>query len=127
MFRDRLKEELASRSWTRDVLAEKTGINKGLLNLVIQGRRRFNEEQLISIARALELQPYELFLSGPALELGRFDAELQAVLRELVFLMQIPVVRRGILSKFDDLQALYREEIRAFLVAGGGRVGGPGS
>lgn len=63
-FRRKVESELKKRKWSRARLAEKTGINKTLLNYILSGKRRFNEDQIIQIALAFKLEPYQLFTSS---------------------------------------------------------------
>jgi transcriptional regulator with XRE-family HTH domain len=60
-FRDNVIDTLKKRGWTRKELAQRIDIDATLINAMLRGERRFNEDQVIAIANVLNLQPYHLF------------------------------------------------------------------
>jgi len=60
-FRDIIIDELKKRDWSRKDLAQKINIDQTLINSMLRGIRRFNEDQVIAIARAFNVEPYQLF------------------------------------------------------------------
>ncbi len=60
-FRDTILVALKERGWTRKELADRIDIDSTLINAMLRGERRFNEDQLIAIANILDLEPYQLF------------------------------------------------------------------
>lgn len=62
-FRAIVINELKKREWSRKELAQRIGIDATLINSMLRGERRFNEDQVIAIADALNLEPYRLFTS----------------------------------------------------------------
>jgi transcriptional regulator with XRE-family HTH domain len=62
-FRSIVLDELKKREWSRKDLAQQIGIDQTLINSMLRGERRFNEDQVIAIADALNMEPYRLFTS----------------------------------------------------------------
>lgn len=62
-FRNIVINTLRKRGWTRKELAHRIDIDSTLINAMLRGERRFNEDQVIAIANALNLEPYYLFTS----------------------------------------------------------------
>lgn len=62
-FRSIIMDELKKRSMSRRDLAERISIDVTLINSMLRGERRFNEDQVLAIAKALELEPYQLFIA----------------------------------------------------------------
>lgn len=60
-FREIVIDTLKKRGWTRKELAQRIDIDSTLINAMLRGERRFNEDQVIAIANVLNLQPYHLF------------------------------------------------------------------
>jgi transcriptional regulator with XRE-family HTH domain len=60
-FRDVILEALKERGWTRKDLAQRIKIDATLVNAMLRGERRFNEDQVMVIADALNVEPYQLF------------------------------------------------------------------
>lgn len=60
-FRTIVLEELKKREWSRKDLAHRINIDATLINSMLRGERRFNEDQVIAISDALSLEPYQLF------------------------------------------------------------------
>ena len=60
-FRLIIIEALKERGWTRKELAERADIDPTLINAMLRGERRFNEDQVIAIANILEMEPFRLF------------------------------------------------------------------
>ncbi|MCP5046979.1 MAG: helix-turn-helix domain-containing protein [bacterium] len=60
-FRDIVISELKKRSWSRKELAERIKIDATLINSMLRGERRFNEDQVIAIANELGMEPFQLF------------------------------------------------------------------
>jgi transcriptional regulator with XRE-family HTH domain len=60
-FRDIIIDTLKKRGWTRKELAQRINIDSTLINGMLRGERRFNEDQVMAIANALNLEPYQLF------------------------------------------------------------------
>jgi transcriptional regulator with XRE-family HTH domain len=57
----RLKVALAANDLSQKQLADKTGINRSLINLHINGRYRLNTDQQQRVAKALNRSVDELF------------------------------------------------------------------
>lgn len=64
-FRDIVIGQLKKREWSRKQLAQRIDIDATLINSMLRGERRFNEHQVIAIADALDLEPYQLFTTEP--------------------------------------------------------------
>lgn len=62
-FREIVIEELKKRQWSRKDLAQRIDIDPTLITSMLRGERRFNEDQVLAIARALDMEPYQLFTS----------------------------------------------------------------
>jgi len=60
-FREIVLDELQKREWSRKELAQRIEIDPTLINSMLRGERRFNEDQVIAIANALSMEPYQLF------------------------------------------------------------------
>jgi transcriptional regulator with XRE-family HTH domain len=60
-FRSNVIDQLKQREWSRKELAQRIHIDATLINAMLRGERRFNEDQVIAIASALSLEPYQLF------------------------------------------------------------------
>ena len=60
-FRDVVIDTLKKRGWTRKELAQRIDIDATLINAMLRGERRFNEDQVIAIANVLNVHPYHLF------------------------------------------------------------------
>lgn len=54
-------DQLKKRDWSRKELAERINIDATLINSMLRGERRFNEDQVVAIAYALDMEPYQLF------------------------------------------------------------------
>lgn len=61
IFREIIIEELRKRNWSRKDLAQNVDIDPTLINSMLRGERRFNEDQVMAISHALEIEPYQLF------------------------------------------------------------------
>lgn len=57
----RVKELLRERRWTTKVLAEKTGMSESYLTHIKNGTRRWNQDALLKLAVAFELEPIDIF------------------------------------------------------------------
>jgi transcriptional regulator with XRE-family HTH domain len=62
-FRDIVVDELRKRDWSRKDLAQRINIDATLINGMLRGERRFNEDQVVAISNALNLEPFQLFTS----------------------------------------------------------------
>jgi len=60
-FRKIVLEALKERGWTRKDLAQRIDIDSTLVNAMLRGERRFNEDQVIAIANIFNMEPYQLF------------------------------------------------------------------
>jgi transcriptional regulator with XRE-family HTH domain len=60
-FREIVIEELRKREWSRKELARRIDIDATLINSMLRGERRFNEDQVLAIAGVLNMEPYQLF------------------------------------------------------------------
>jgi transcriptional regulator with XRE-family HTH domain len=60
-FRTIVIDELKKKSWSRKELAQRINIDATLINSMLRGERRFNEDQVMAIAAALEKEPFQLF------------------------------------------------------------------
>lgn len=60
-FRQAVLNELKKKNWSRKDLARQININTTLLNSMLRGQRRFNEDQVQAIADAFNMEPYQLF------------------------------------------------------------------
>lgn len=61
IFREIILDELKRRSWSRKQLAQLISMDPTLITSMLRGERRFNEDQVISIADVLDMEPYQLF------------------------------------------------------------------
>jgi len=64
-FREIVIGQLKKRAWSRKQLAQRIEIDATLINSMLRGERRFNEHQVMAIAQALDLEPYQLFTNEP--------------------------------------------------------------
>ncbi len=64
IFRKIILHELTIRGWSRKELAQRAGLDPTLVNAMLRGDRRFNEDQILAIAPALECEPYQLLTPG---------------------------------------------------------------
>jgi transcriptional regulator with XRE-family HTH domain len=62
-FRAIVLDELKKKEWSRKDLAQRIDIDQTLINSMLRGERRFNEDQVVAIAGALKMEPYQLFTS----------------------------------------------------------------
>jgi len=62
----RLRELLVERRWTTKTLAKKAGLSESYLTHLKNGTRRWNEDTLMRLSIAFEMQPTELFFFQPA-------------------------------------------------------------
>ncbi|NIM11513.1 MAG: helix-turn-helix domain-containing protein [Candidatus Aminicenantes bacterium] len=62
-FRSIVLDELKKREWSRKDLAQQINIDQTLINSMLRGERRFNEDQVMAIANALNMETYQLFTS----------------------------------------------------------------
>ncbi len=60
-FREIVIDELKKREWSRKELAQRIDIDATLINSMLRGERRFNEDQVVAIAGVLNMEPYQLF------------------------------------------------------------------
>lgn len=60
-FREIVIDELKKREWSRKELAQRINIDATLINSMLRGERRFNEDQVVAISSVLGLEPYQLF------------------------------------------------------------------
>ncbi len=60
-FRNIVIDEIKKRDMSRKDLAQRIDIDPTLINSMLRGERRFNEDQVMAIASALEMEPYQLF------------------------------------------------------------------
>jgi transcriptional regulator with XRE-family HTH domain len=61
-LRNNIKKMLKERKLTRKDLAEKSGISISQLNGLFRGVRKFHEKNLEKIAKALDVEIYQLFI-----------------------------------------------------------------
>jgi transcriptional regulator with XRE-family HTH domain len=64
-FRDIVIDELKRKEWSRKELAKRIDIDPTLINSMLRGERRFNEDQVAAISQALGMEPYQLFTPEP--------------------------------------------------------------
>ena len=76
-FRDIILNELKKRSWRRKELAERINIDATLLNSMLRGERRFNEDQVIAIAGALDMEPFQLFTTEKLVPEAKADGMME--------------------------------------------------
>lgn len=60
-FRTIIIDQLKKRDMSRRDLAQRIDIDPTLINSMLRGERRFNEDQVLAISSALEIEPYQLF------------------------------------------------------------------
>lgn len=70
-FREIVIDELKKREWSRKELAQRINIDATLINSMLRGERRFNEDQVVAIASALGMEPYQLFTSRKLIPEGQ--------------------------------------------------------
>jgi transcriptional regulator with XRE-family HTH domain len=76
-FRTIVLDELKKREWSRKDLAQRVNIDQTLINSMLRGERRFNEDQVLAIADALKMEPYRLFTSEKLLP----ETQVQEILK----------------------------------------------
>jgi transcriptional regulator with XRE-family HTH domain len=64
-FREIIIDELKRREWSRKELAKRIDIDPTLINSMLRGERRFNEDQVVAISKVLDMEPYQLFTPEP--------------------------------------------------------------
>lgn len=79
-FRDIVVDTLKKRGWTRKELAQRIDIDSTLINAMLRGERRFNEDQVIAIANVLNLQPYHLFTTEKLIPESRVKETMRKAL-----------------------------------------------
>jgi transcriptional regulator with XRE-family HTH domain len=104
-FREIVIEELKKREWSRKELAHRINIDATLINSMLRGERRFNEDQVAAIAGALGMEPYQLFTSeklipeGQAREMIRRAQEFKD---QYQLVEEIEAIACGNLSNIPD-------------------------
>lgn len=71
VFRNIVIDELKKRDWSRKELAHRVNIDATLINSMLRGERRFNEDQVMAISEALNVEPYRLFTDEPLIPESR--------------------------------------------------------
>lgn len=61
IFRSIILNMLKEKSWSRRELAQRIDMDPTLITSMLRGERRFNEDQVIALARVLDVEPYRLF------------------------------------------------------------------
>ena len=80
IFRKRLKELLKQRGIIQKDFAKKIGIDRSYLNMLLSGNKRFNEDTIESVCKALGISINDMFSDGQQ-SLSSLPPRLQRIVR----------------------------------------------
>jgi transcriptional regulator with XRE-family HTH domain len=128
---ERIRDRRTELNWTQDVLAQKSGISKGFLSDVENGKRSIGAETLLDVARVLGLS-LDYLMTGQDAEdhakeieippaLARFASEAGISFRQTMMLlaMQRQIIAHRSATKNRQLDEVdwrrFYESVKVFL------------
>jgi len=106
LLRKRIREELNARKWTLVKLAKLIHVSPVYVGALLKGKNRFNEDIIIRIANAFNIEVFELFTDDT-------DSYRRGTYKELFKAMDSHEgIRLGILSEFEKLKQIYGKEFK---------------
>ncbi|MCP4146795.1 MAG: helix-turn-helix domain-containing protein [bacterium] len=115
VFRDIVIAGLDKRKWSRKELARRINMDQTLINGMLRGERRFNEDQVAAIAAAFGVEPYKLFMrEDPAVQTAGtlFQGGLQNTGDDIY--RKLAVLAPSACIKHEANQQDFRNGYRAF-------------
>lgn len=111
LFCERLNEALSTKRIKQAELAQKTGINKGLISRYVNGEVQPVGENLVKIAKALDVSPFWLY------DIKALSEKDQALFDEYndVQMMRLTKEERDLVEMYRNAEPILRKSARIVL------------